>query len=152
MKITTHEQPDSAHADAEVVAALRARGLRVTSPRLVINRVLRQRDRHVTAEETRDAVAPLLPGISLPTVYATLELFEELGIVRRVQGGHGAVRYDPRTDAHHHTVCRRCGRVEDFDGSPALERALRTARAGARDSGFAADGAAVVLSGLCAAC
>jgi Fe2+ or Zn2+ uptake regulation protein len=138
--------------DRQLISTLRERGLRVTSPRLVINRVLRERARHVTAEEARDAVAPLLPGISLPTVYATLELFEELGILRRVQAGRGAVRYDPRTDAHHHTVCRRCGRVEDFDGSPGLERALRDSQAGVGQDGFAADDAAVVLTGLCEQC
>src|SRR5204863_9376190 len=125
MTTATHEQPDPARvrdadADAELVAALRERGLRVTSPRLVINRVLRERARHITAEETRDAVAPVLPGVSLPTVYATLELFEELGIVRRVHAAGGAVRYDPRTDAHHHTACRRCGRVEDLESAAGL--------------------------------
>src|SRR5256885_12676136 len=138
--------------DAELTALRRARGLRVTSPRLVIHRELRARDRHVTAEEARDAVAVALPGISLPTVYATLELFEELGIVRRVHAGRGAVRYDPRTEVHHHSVCRRCGRVDDFDGTEGLEQALLAAEAGARREGFAADAAAVVLTGLCAAC
>jgi Fur family ferric uptake transcriptional regulator/Fur family peroxide stress response transcriptional regulator len=146
--------PASAHRDpdAELIALLRGRGLRVTSPRLVIHRELRARDHHVTAEEARDAVAAALPGISLPTVYATLELFEELGIVRRVDAGRGAVRYDPRTDVHHHAVCRRCGRVEDFDGDAGLEQALLAAEAGARREGFAADGAAVVLTGLCEDC
>jgi len=146
---TAVHRPDP---DAELIGVLRGRSLRVTSPRLVIHRLLRDRDRHVTADEVRDAVAETLPGISLPTVYATLELFEELGIVRRVQAGGGAVRYDPRIDTHHHTVCRSCGRVEDFDGSDALQTALMDAEAGARRDGFAADGAAVVLSGLCADC
>ena len=146
---TVATRPDT---DAELAALLRAHGLRVTSPRLVINRVLRDRDRHVTAEETRDAVAPVLPGISLPTVYATLELFEELGIVRRVHAAAGAVRYDPRTDAHHHTVCRRCGRVEDLETAPGLELALRDVRAQAGRKGFAADSDAVVLTGLCEDC
>src|SRR2546423_14977074 len=111
--------PDTVHhdPDAELAGVLRGRGMRVTSPRLVIRRLVRERDRHVTAEEVRHAVAASLPGVSLPTVYATLELFEELGIVRRVEAGRGAVRYDPRTDEHHHAVCRRCGRVEDIDGS-----------------------------------
>jgi Fe2+ or Zn2+ uptake regulation protein len=144
----------ASHADADTALgeALRARGLRVTSPRLVLHRLLREQDSHVTAEEARDAVADVLPGISLPTVYATLELFEELGIVRRVHAGGGAVRYDPRTDVHHHRVCRRCGRVEDFDGSEALARALAATQAHARRDGFGADAAVVVLSGLCGEC
>src|SRR2546421_7698411 len=138
--------------DAELIALLRARRLRVTSPRLVIHRELRARDRHVTAEEARAAVARALPGISLPTVYATLELFEELGIVRRVHAGGGAVRYDPRAEPHHHTVCRRCGRVEDLEGAAQLDRTLRDVRDEAGRQGFAADSAAVVLTGLCEAC
>jgi Fe2+ or Zn2+ uptake regulation protein len=143
---------DQNAADAALAGALRARGLRVTSPRLVLHRLLREQDSHVTAEQARDAMANALPGISLPTVYATLELFEELGIVRRVHAGGGAVRYDPRTDAHHHTVCRRCGRVEDFDGSDALARALVATQADARRDGFDGDAAVVVLSGLCEEC
>jgi Fe2+ or Zn2+ uptake regulation protein len=149
MATTTFKPTDP---DAPLVEALRSRGLRVTSPRLVIHRFLRERDRHLTAEEAHDAVAPQLPGISLPTVYATLELFEELGIVRRVPAGRGAVRYDPRSEPHHHRMCRRCGRVEDFDGTPGLERALHAAQAGAEETGFRPDAAAVVLSGLCADC
>jgi len=143
---------DHRDPDTELTRLLRSRGLRVTSPRLVIHRQLRARDRHVTAEEAHDAVAAVLPGISLPTVYATLELFEELGIVRRVQAGRGAIRYDPRSDLHHHAVCRRCGRVDDFDGADELEHALLGAEAAARRDGFAADGAAVVLTGLCQEC
>lgn len=138
--------------DAELAARLRERGLRVTSSRLVIHRALRERASHVTAEEVRDAVAGALPGTSLPTVYATLDLFEELGIVRRVHAGRGAVLYDPRTEPHHHTLCRRCGRVADLESGRALEGALRTARTRARAGGFEAEDAALVVSGLCADC
>src|ERR671928_1933342 len=91
---------------------LRARGQRVTSQRVVIHRALQELGRHASAEEVLDRVRDRLPGISLPTVYATLELFEELGIARRVTGGRrpgGPVLYDPRPDPHHHLVCRRCG-------------------------------------------
>jgi Fe2+ or Zn2+ uptake regulation protein len=146
--VTTHREPD-----AELTALLRARGLRVTSARLVINRVLRARDRHLSAEDVHEAVAEALPAMSLPTVYATLDLFEDLGLVRRVHaGGGGPVRYDPRTEPHHHTVCRVCGRVEDFDGSEALDRALYRAEAGARAGGFGADTSTVVVSGRCREC
>ena len=131
-----------------LATALRAGGHRVTSQRLVLHRVLRELDRHVTAEELLRVAAPRLPGLSLPTVYATLELFEGLGIVHRVAAGPGAVLYDPRADEHHHLVCRRCGAVEDVDA--AID--VRGVRRAARRHGFAPDRAEVVLSGLCANC
>src|SRR3954447_13419952 len=74
-------------ADAELSERLRERGLRATSQRLVMNRLLRQSNRHLSAEQLLDEASEQLPGVSLPTVYATLELFEQLGIVRRVNGG-----------------------------------------------------------------
>jgi Fur family ferric uptake transcriptional regulator/Fur family peroxide stress response transcriptional regulator len=134
--------------DNDLIERLRARGQRVTSQRLVINRMLRERDQHVTAEEVLSAVTQTLPGTSLPTVYATLELFEQLGIVRRVNSGGGAVLFDSRTVEHHHLICSSCGAVQDLDHAVALDDVL----AAARDAGFSPDRAALVVDGLCADC
>jgi Fur family ferric uptake transcriptional regulator/Fur family peroxide stress response transcriptional regulator len=134
--------------DEELSALLHARGQRVTPQRLVIHRVLRQRDRHLRAEEVHEAVKHDLPGTSTPTVYATLDLLADLGLIRQVNAGSGAALYDARTETHHHTVCRRCGRVEDLDAPAdfsALDRAARTA-------GFDPVQTDVVVSGLCAEC
>ena len=134
--------------DERLATALRERGQRVTSQRLVIHRALREAGRHVTAEEILVAVSDRLPNVSLPTVYATLDLFESLHIVRRIRAGNGAVLYDPRGEPHHHLVCRSCGKVEDLeqevDLAPALSAAGRT--------GFEPDNAELVVSGLCADC
>ena len=135
-------------ADEELSERLRERGLRATSQRLVMNRLLRQSNRHLSAEQLLDEASERLPGVSLPTVYATLELFEQLGIVRRVNGGGGTLLWDTRADAHHHMICRNCGRIEDLETPLDLERARRSA---AR-SGFQPDRAEVVVSGLCASC
>src|SRR5438552_2456474 len=134
--------------DIGFAEALRGRGQRVTSQRVVLLRVLRELNRHVTAEEVLRAAAPSLPGLSLPTVYATLELFEELGLVRRLNLADGATRFDPRTDHHHHAVCRRCGAVQDVDAPTDVSAAMRRARR----AGFAAERAEVVVTGLCAEC
>jgi Fe2+ or Zn2+ uptake regulation protein len=56
--------------------------------------------RHATAEEVLWASASRLPGLSLPTMYATLDLFARFGGARRVDGAGNATLYDPRTDAH----------------------------------------------------
>src|SRR3954454_3613842 len=85
--------------------ALRERGQRVTPQRLTIARVVREMNTHVTAEQVLQAVSARLPGVSLPTVYATLDLLEELGSLRRVTVQGGAVLYDPELGQHHHAVC-----------------------------------------------
>lgn len=134
--------------DQELSAALHGRGQRVTPQRLVINRALRELDRHVTAEEVLASVADRLPNVSLPTVYATLELFEELGLVRRLGVRQGAVLYDPRSDPHDHMVCDRCGKIEDLDAGVELDGALFRAER----RGFSPKRAEVRIHGLCARC
>src|SRR5256885_17260301 len=104
-------------AMAPLPELLHSRGLRVTAQRVVINDALRAVGRHLTADQVRDAVQERLPGVSLPTVYATLELLGKLGLVRRVHTPT-ALLFDPRTDEHAHALCRRCGRVEDLDVAP----------------------------------
>jgi Fe2+ or Zn2+ uptake regulation protein len=134
--------------DERLIAVLRDGGHRVTSQRLVLHRVLRDLGRHATAEEVLQAAAPHLPGLSLPTVYATLDLFEQLGVARRIDGAGNAVLYDPRTDAHQHFWCRRCGRVVDVDARVDERRLIAAARA----AGLEVDGIEVTLRGLCADC
>ena len=134
--------------ESSLAAALRERGQRVTPQRLMVARVLSDLDRHVTAEVVFDEVSRRMPGVSLPTVYATLDLLESIGLIRRVASERGAVVYDPRTDEHHHLVCRGCGAIDDVD-APIEADALLSA---ARSAGFAPDHAQVVVRGLCAEC
>lgn len=132
----------------DLVAILHARGQRVTSQRLVILRELRNRGRHATAEEIHRSVRHDLPGTSTPTVYATLELLVELGLARKLDFGMGVWLYDARTEPHQHTVCRRCGRIDDID-LPLDREGLMQAAA---STGFVPDAAELVVSGLCAEC
>ena len=134
--------------EQELTATLRQRGLRVTPQRLFIYRALTELDRHVSAEEVLAVVAESLPNVSLPTVYSTLDLFEEMGLVRRLGVTQGAVLYDPRPDPHSHKVCDRCGAIEDFEADHDLAAALRRAGRG----GFKAGRAEVVVHGLCKRC
>jgi Fe2+ or Zn2+ uptake regulation protein len=120
----------------------------VTSQRLVILRELRRRARHATVHEVYAAVRRELPGTSVPTVYATLELLAELGLTRKLDVGVGVTLYDARTDPHQHAVCRRCGQVEDIDGEFDEDRPLRAARA----TGFVPERTELVVGGLCARC
>jgi Fur family ferric uptake transcriptional regulator/Fur family peroxide stress response transcriptional regulator len=138
----------TASHDERLTGALRDAGLRVTSQRLVLNRALQELGRHATAEEIASAAGERLPGLSLPTVYATLELLERLGLVRRVSTTSGPTLFDPRTDAHEHFVCVSCGRVVDVPARSDTSRA----QAAARRAGHRVEHVDVVLHGRCADC
>jgi Fe2+ or Zn2+ uptake regulation protein len=140
--ISTHP-PDP----ADLVGLLHARGQRATPQRLVILRELRRRRRHATAEEIGHSIRDELPGTSMPTVYATLDLLVELGLLRRIDTGAAAL-YDAGTEPHQHTVCRRCGRVDDLDfevDAEALGRASDNA-------GFTAQSIEIIVAGICPDC
>ena len=135
-------------ADRELIAALRATGRRVTMPRLLVHRHLRAADRHVTAGQLYAELAGQIPSLSAATVYDTLDLLDELGLIRRVSTPRGATTYDSRTDQHHHLICSRCGRVEDLDVG--IDTAA--AEAAGRAAGFAVGHAQLTLTGLCRDC
>lgn len=135
-------------SEADLRRTLRDRGLRVTNQRLVLLEVLRELERHSSVEEVHRAVAERLPALSVPTVYATLDLFEQLGLVRRVATGHGPALYDPVLDGHAHLACRSCGRVEDLPASPDLSGVVDAAAA----AGHAPASAEIVVAGACARC
>jgi len=135
-------------ADQELIAALRATGRRVTMPRLLVHRHLRAADRHVTAEQLYAELAEQVPSLSAATVYDTLDLLDELGLIRRVSTPRGATTYDSRIDDHHHLVCRACGRIEDLDAAVDTAAAENAARA----AGFAPGFAQLTVSGLCSGC
>jgi len=134
-------------AHDEIRTALHSRGLRVTPQRLAIHGALRALGRHATAEEVLTRVHGTVPGVSLPTVYAGLELLADLGLAARVHAGR-AVRFDPRPDPHHHFVCDDCGSVSDLDAEVDLAPALEALRA----AGAAPVGAEVLVRGRCGVC
>ena len=132
----------------ELSELLRTRGMRVTSQRLLIERALRDHGGHLTAEQVHELVEPVLPGVTQQTVYSTLALLADLGVARRVAAPGPSTRFEARTDEHHHSVCERCGAVEDLHVRVPVSRAIGAAR----DGGFTPASATVTVLGLCASC
>jgi Fe2+ or Zn2+ uptake regulation protein len=134
--------------DAELIAALRAGGRRVTHPRLLVHRHVRRRAEHVTADQVFGELAPALPSLSPATIYATLDLLDELGFIRRISTPGATTVYDPDTRAHHHVICRQCGRIQDLHARVDTGAASRAAM----EAGFSVDHSELQLSGLCGEC
>ncbi|HZN04998.1 MAG TPA: Fur family transcriptional regulator [Candidatus Polarisedimenticolia bacterium] len=101
----------------DLETALRRRGARPTRQRRVVYAALAERCDHPTAEAIHRAARRRSPGMSLATVYTTLDLLVEAGLAARVAGPDGAARFDARTDRHDHRRCLACGRIEDVERS-----------------------------------
>lgn len=129
--------------------ALEASGQRFTEQRAAVFRHLACSDAHPTADEVFLAVRGDLPGISLATVYKSLETLVGCGLAVKLTYSDGSARYDGRTDPHHHARCQTCGAVMDIDGTLSDEQ-LHHLRA--RADGFQVTGYRLELSGFCTGC
>ena len=92
----------------------RIKGLRVTHQRQEIFAEFARFNGHPTAENIFNRVRKRLTTISLDTVYRTIATFEEYGLVKRVQILDNLARFDINLKIHHHLVCSRCKKIEDF--------------------------------------
>lgn len=129
--------------EQDLAARLRARGMRMTPQREQILAAVRELG-HATPEQICETV----PGVDVTTVYRTLELLEELGLVRHAHLGHGAPSFRPAEDEHVHIVCHSCGAV--VDAEPDLVDPL--AQRLQDESGFLLDRSHFTVFGRCRSC
>ena len=91
------------------------RGMRMTDQRRVVAQVLSQSHDHPDVEELYRRASAVDPHISIATVYRTMRLFEEAGVVEKHDFGDGRSRYEELTDEHHdHLIDTRTGQVIEF--------------------------------------
>lgn len=92
-----------------------AKGMRMTEQRKVIARVIEAAQDHPDVEELYRRAAAVDPNVSISTVYRTVKLFEDSGIIERHEFRDGRARYEPVSDDHHdHLIDLRTGRVIEF--------------------------------------
>ncbi|MFN3644194.1 MAG: Fur family transcriptional regulator [Gemmobacter sp.] len=98
-----------------IIARCEARGLRMTDQRRTVARVLEEADDHPDVEAVYTRAAAIDPRISIATVYRTVKLFEEAGILDRLEFGDGRARYEDSTRDHHdHLIDLASGAVIEF--------------------------------------
>ena len=137
-----------AELGAEWQAQLRSRGYRLTPQRQLVLEAVGELG-HATPEDVAAAVRRTASGVNISTVYRTLELLEELGLVQHTHLGHGAPTYSVSTDDDHvHLVCRNCGEVQEAEADLLGEAVRRLAQ----ERGFTLDVGHVALFGSCASC
>lgn len=118
--------------------------MKVTPQRELILRLIDANTSHPTAEALFAAARKTMPMISLKTVYQALNDLAEVGEIRIIDFGNGALRFDPNTGDHHHAVCNVCGVILDVD----------VASVGRLDAGlgFTVDDIDVTFRGTCSVC
>jgi Fur family ferric uptake transcriptional regulator len=137
-------------AETDLATVLRDHGHRVTRPRLAVWSTLLEAQQHLTAEEVTAQTHAAGHEIDVASVYRTLDLLEELGLVRSTRlGDIEASRWElAHPDEHFHLVCTVCGAVDHHVGSLVAE---------IRDHldhghGFAVDEVELTVRGRCARC
>jgi Fur family ferric uptake transcriptional regulator len=132
-----------------IISALDDAGYRVTEPRRSVAALIADQDGHFTAAELVAAARKRRLAVGRATVFRTLDVLAEVGVVERLDlpnGEHAYVGCEPAH--HHHVVCSRCGRTAEID-----DAGLRSVVGDvARQSGYRIDSHRLELFGVCPSC
>jgi Fe2+ or Zn2+ uptake regulation protein len=118
---------------------------RLTKQRAAVLRALED-GRH--ADTILDRVRKQLPGVSLGTIYRTLDILRSIGLVQVFSHAGGAAKYEATLEKHHHLVCTQCGEVTNVS----IGEALALSQTVAHEHGFDAVDCALVVTGRCPRC
>ena len=150
MKNTSNKDRGQRGASASGLTALRRAGYRRTQTRAAILQVMEGCDDWLDAEAIHQRARELCPGLGLVTVYRTLGLLTELGLIRRIHHEDGCHGYARTGLSHsHHLVCRACHLVVEFPGGDDLGGLIRGLEG---RTGFSIQEHLLELLGLCPAC
>jgi Fur family peroxide stress response transcriptional regulator len=132
----------------EFLEFCRQKGIKATHQRTEILREVAGSEEHPDAETIYARVRKKIPAISFDTIYRTLRLLEDGGVIARVGSVRDRTRFDANTDRHHHFVCTNCGMIGDFY-SDTMDRLPVPTEVSAMGS---VDGVYVELRGVCRTC
>ncbi|NOZ80644.1 MAG: transcriptional repressor [DPANN group archaeon] len=121
---------------------------RLTNQRAIISEYLKENHDHPSVEEIFKHVKNKLPRISKKTVYSTLHFLCDEGLIQEVEV-KGVQRYEPRSDPHHHVICRACGKIIDIESEELSSHALRV---GKQIGDFDVESSNVHFYGMCKEC
>ena len=129
--------------------ALQENGHRYTDQRAAVFRHVARSSVHPTAEDVFLGVRTEVPGISLATVYKSLEMLVNCGLAKKFNPADGSARFCGRIEPHHHARCLTCGSMSDVAGELG---ALDIATLQSQAEGFNLVGYELELTGYCSDC
>lgn len=105
----------------ELISMLRKNGHKVTPQRLAICEEVLFSEKHPNAEMIFEKVSKQHPGLSMTTVYHTLDMLKKMELVQEIRFDNRTSRFDPNTSVHVNIICQKCGKISDFE-SDALQK------------------------------
>lgn len=131
-----------------ITEMLRGNGFKVTPQRLAVYEVLANTKEHPNAEMIFNSLQATYPTMSLATVYKTIDILQEIGLVQILNAGEDSFRYDADMSNHAHVRCTECGRVDDVHDLE-TSKITREIEAGTR---YQLQGQQFYFYGVCPAC
>ena len=117
---------DSQKSDARIIQALRSKGYKATPQRIAICRFALSSKEHPSAQRVYEEVKKIHRTVSLATVYKTLQVLREIGLVQELSSQHSQTRFDPNVKLHINLVCLQCGTIADLDDPVGRELIRKT--------------------------
>jgi Fur family peroxide stress response transcriptional regulator len=138
----------SQKSDASIINILRQKGYKATPQRIAICRFALQSRDHPTAQRIYEEVRKVHPTVSLATVYKTLQILTEHGLIQELDLPETQARFDSNVEPHINMVCVRCGNIQDRNDPAARKMvAVITVKAG-----FTLKGQRLDVYGICKTC
>jgi Fur family peroxide stress response transcriptional regulator len=103
--------------DQQLIKKLHSKGYKVTPQRLAICKLILSSKNHPSAEQIYQKVKKMYPTLSLATVYLTLDLLRNLGLVQELGFSDRSSRYDPNNSPHINVICPKCGKIYDYEAA-----------------------------------
>jgi Fur family peroxide stress response transcriptional regulator len=135
-------------SDISPIEALRSKGYKATPQRIAICRIVMNSRAHPSAQQVYAEVKKIHPTVSLSTVYKTLEVLDELELVKKIILPKGQARFDSYMNPHINLICLKCGNITDVDDITVKEITKKVAAT----TKFKPTGQRVDVYGICKKC
>lgn len=134
--------------ESTIIRTFRNSGYRATPQRIAISKYILRNHEHPTAQKTYQEVKKTNPTVSLATIYTTIKILKDTGLIKELNLPQSQARYDPNIDPHVHLVCLRCGSINDWM-DPLMPELIHKV---SLEASFTVVGSSFDLEGVCESC
>ncbi len=139
---------DQQYIDKRIINAFRENSLKVTPQRISIAKYVLNNSEHPTAKRIYQEIRKTHPTVSLATIYATLKVLKEVGLLQELNLPDGQARFDPNMATHAHLICVKCGDITDWE-DPLLSELICNI---SDDAHFIVSASGLNINGICRKC
>ncbi len=138
----------SENLESSIIKTFRNSGYRATPQRIAISKYVLASHQHPTAQKAYLEVKKEHPTVSLATIYTTIKILKESGLIQELNMPKGQTRFDPNTQPHAHLLCMKCGNIRDWMDPIMPELIAKVSD----EANFTIIGSSLDLKGICDRC